>query len=74
MGGLEQELAGRLRVVWLNVDDGVGQRARAVYGNEKVPTLVLLNASGSETYRTEGKLPRRGEIRQKLAEIEAQAA
>jgi hypothetical protein len=71
--GLEGELAGRLRVLRLDVDDAVGQRAKVVYGVEKVPTVILLNRSGSEVYRTEGKLPRRGEIRVKLAEIEATA-
>ena len=70
MRGLEQELEGRVQVVRLNVDDGVGERARAVYGVEKVPTVILLAGSGSEVYRTEGKLPRRAEIRSKLAEIE----
>ncbi len=73
MRGLEQELSGRLQVVRLEVDDGVGQRARAVYGVEKVPTVILLAASGSEVYRTDGKLPRRTEIRSKLADIEAMA-
>jgi len=68
--GLETSLAGRLRVIRLNVDDQVGQRARAVYGVEKVPTILLLNAAGSEAYRTEGKLPRTGQIREALARIE----
>ena len=70
MHGLETSLAGRLRVIRLNVDDQVGQRARAVYGVEKVPTILLLNAAGSEAYRTEGKLPRTGQIREALARIE----
>jgi hypothetical protein len=71
--GLEQELAGRLEVIRLDVDDAVGERARAVYGVEKVPTVILLNRAGSEVYRTEGKLPRRAQIRARLAEIEATA-
>ena len=48
-----------------------GERARAVYSNEKVPTIILLNPAGSEVYRTEGKLPRTGKIRDKLAEVES---
>jgi thioredoxin-like negative regulator of GroEL len=68
--GLETGLAGRLRVIRLNIDDQVGQRARAVYGVEKVPTVILLNAAGSEAYRTEGKLPRTGQIRETLATLE----
>ena len=70
MHGLESSPAGRLRVIHLNVDDEVGQRARAVYGVEKVPTVILLNAGGSEVYRTEGKLPRTGQIRETLASVE----
>ena len=69
MGGLEKELTGQLQVIRLNVDDEVGRRARAVYSVEKVPTVVLLNRSGSEVYRTEGKLPRTGQIREKLSEM-----
>ena len=71
MGGLEQELGGRLQVIRLSVDDAAGQRARAVYDVEKVPTVILLNRDGSEVYRTEGKLPRSSQIRDRLAEIEA---
>jgi hypothetical protein len=64
--GLERELSGRLRVLHLNVDDEVGRRARVVFGVEKVPTVILLNADGSEIYRNEGRLPRGGQIRAKL--------
>jgi hypothetical protein len=67
--GLEQELAGRLGVIFLNVDDAVGERARAVYSIEKVPAIVLLNRAGSEVYRTEGKLPRGSQIRRELARL-----
>lgn len=71
MHGLEQDLAGRLQVIRLNVDEAVGERARSVYAIEKVPTVILLNRSGSEVYRTEGKLPRVGQIREKVDEIAA---
>ena len=67
MGGLERELGDRVQVVRLNVDDEVGQRARVVFGVQKVPTIILLNADGSEIYRTEGKLPRTQEIRETLS-------
>jgi hypothetical protein len=69
VGGLEKELTGRMQVIRLNVDEEVGRRARAVYSVEKVPTVILLNRSGSEVYRTEGKLPRTGQIREELAEM-----
>ena len=72
MHGLEQELGERVRVLHLNVDEPVGRRARAVYEVEKVPTIILLNESGSEIYRTEGKLPRTGQIREQLAALSSQ--
>ena len=67
MHGLERELAGRVQVIHLDVDDDVGRQARAVYGNEKVPTIILLGPTGSEVYRTEGQLPRRDQIREQVA-------
>ena len=70
MRGLERDLGDRLPVVWINVDERVGQRAREVYRNEKVPTVLLLDAEGQEVYRTEGKLPRVGQIRERLAILE----
>lgn len=71
MDGLERALGERLRVIRLNVDEAVGARARAVYGVDKVPTTILLNPAGSEVYRAEGKLPRGGQLREKLEAIEA---
>jgi hypothetical protein len=65
--GLERELAGQTSVVWLNVDEAVGRQARAVYGNQKVPAIILLDGAGREIYRTEGKLPRVAQIRAQLA-------
>jgi hypothetical protein len=67
VSGLEGELGNRVQVVRLNVDDEVGQRARVVFGAQKVPTIILLNADGSEIYRTEGKLPRTQAIRESLS-------
>lgn len=66
MDGLEQELGGKAQVIRLNVAEPAGQRARERYGLEKVPAIVLLDAQGRETYRTEGKLPRKREIRAAL--------
>jgi hypothetical protein len=67
--GLESELAGRASVIWLNVDEAVGRQARAVYGTQKVPAIILLDAAGREVYRTEGKLPRLAQIRAQLAAL-----
>ena len=60
--GLERELAGRARVVRLNVDDAAGQEAHARFQTAKVPAIILLDRDGVQVYRTEGKLPRRQAI------------
>ena len=65
--GLERELAGRATVVRLNVDDQAGAEARARFGTEKVPAIILLDADGAQRYRTEGKLPRRQAILDAIA-------
>ena len=67
MDGLERELAGRARVVRLNVAEEPGRRARERFETEKVPAIVLLDGAGREVYRTEGKLPRRQQIFEALA-------
>lgn len=67
MRGLERELGDQVEVIRLNLDQEVGRQARAIYRNQKVPTLILLDGEGREIYRTEGKLPRVGQIREQLA-------
>ena len=64
--GLERELAGRARVIRLNVADAIGEQARDRYGVEKVPSLILIDRNGVETYRSEGKLPRKRQITEAL--------
>jgi hypothetical protein len=60
--GLERELAGRARVVRLNVAESAGAEAQARFQTTKVPALIVLAADGVQRYRTEGKLPRRQAI------------
>jgi hypothetical protein len=67
--GLERELAGRVRVVRLNVADPAGAEAQARYGTAKVPAIIILDPDGVQVYRTEGKLPRRRAILDALAGI-----
>ena len=69
MDGLERELASRARVVRLNVAEEPGQRARERFETEKVPAVILLDGGGREVYRTEGKLPRRQQILEVLADL-----
>ena len=52
----------------LNVADEAGERTQEHFGTEKVPTVILLDAGGNEIYRTEGKLPRKQQIREALAQ------
>ncbi len=64
--GLERELAGRARVIRLNVADAIGEQARDRYGVEKVPSLLQVDRSGVESYRSEGKLPRKQQVTEAL--------
>lgn len=66
IAGLEQELAGRVAVLRLNVAEEVGQQARARFEARLVPTVVLLDAEGVERYRAEGRPPRRRAIAEAL--------
>ena len=50
----------------LNVGEPLGEQARARYGFQKVPTIILFDRRGREIYRTEGKLPRKQQIRDAL--------
>ncbi|MCC6176250.1 MAG: hypothetical protein IT305_13165 [Chloroflexi bacterium] len=52
-----------MTVVRLNVADEVGAQVRERFQVAKVPTVILLDGSGAERYRSEGKLPRRARIR-----------
>ena len=69
--GLERELAGRARVVRLNVAESAGAEAQARFQTTKVPAIMLLDADGVQRYRTEGKLPRRRAILAAVASGEA---
>jgi hypothetical protein len=60
--GLERELAGRARVVRLNISEPAGAQAQERFGTRKVPAIILLDRDGVQRYRTEGKLPRRRAI------------
>ena len=49
--GLEQELAGRLRVIRLNVQDPVGKAFAGELGFRMTPTFVFFDAQGAEAWR-----------------------
>ena len=53
-------------MIRLNVAEPAGERAHQRYATQKLPAIILLDGSGAEIYRTEGKLPRKGQIREAL--------
>jgi hypothetical protein len=71
--GLERKLGEAVEIIFLNVDDQAGARARQRYAVGKVPAIILLDRGGQEVYRTEGKLPRVPQIREQLAKLGAEA-
>ena len=54
--GLEQELAGRLRVIRLNVQDPVGKALAGELGFRMTPTFVFFDGQGVEAWREIGRL------------------
>jgi thiol-disulfide isomerase/thioredoxin len=65
--GIERDLAGTLGVLRVNVAEDVGREARERFGAKRVPTVIVLDASGVERYRTEGRRPRKRAILDALA-------
>ncbi len=56
MDGLEQELAGKLSIVRINIQEPVGRELAPVYGFEYTPTYIFFDAKGSELWRTIGEI------------------
>ena len=56
MDGLEQELAGQLLVIRLNIQENVGRELAPVYGFEYTPTFIFFDAQGNELWREVGSL------------------
>jgi len=59
--GIEKDLAGKARLIRLNVLDRVGRKAAGQYQVGVVPALVILDGDGQVRYRRSG-IPNRGEI------------
>lgn len=53
---LEQELAGQLHIIRLNIQDPIGRELTAVYGFEFTPTFIFFDAEGNEAWRQVGSL------------------
>ena len=56
MDELENEFAGELVVIRLNVQEDVGRELVPVYGFSFTPTFILFDAEGQELWREVGGL------------------
>jgi thiol-disulfide isomerase/thioredoxin len=54
--GLEQELAGQVEFIRLNIQDEVGQELAPLYSFEYTPTFIFFDAQGNEVWREVGRL------------------
>ncbi len=66
MDGLEQELAGRLNIVRINIQEPVGRELAPVYDFEYTPTYIFFDARGQELWRTIGEIDPQ-KVRQSVA-------
>ena len=56
MDGLETELASKLKIVRINVQDAVGRELAPVYDFEYTPTYIFFDGGGREVWRTIGEI------------------
>ncbi len=56
MDGLAQELAGKLDVVRIDIQQPVGRELAPVYDFEYTPTYIFFDSKGSELWRTIGEI------------------
>lgn len=56
MDGLELQLAGRLNIVRINIQEPVGRQLAPVYDFEYTPTYIFFDANGKELWRTIGEI------------------
>lgn len=56
MDGLENELAGRLDIIRVDIQQNVGRELAPVYDFEYTPTYIFFDAKGNELWRTVGEI------------------
>ncbi len=56
MDGLEQQLAGKLNIVRINIQEPVGRQLAPVYNFEYTPTFIFFDSKGAELWRTIGEI------------------
>ena len=54
--GIEQDYAGRLLVIRLNIQEEVGRELAPLFGFEFTPTFIFFDAQGTELWRSVGDL------------------
>jgi len=54
--GLENELAGRLDIIRVDIQQNVGRELAPVYDFEYTPTYIFFDAKGNELWRTVGEI------------------
>ncbi len=54
--GIEDEFAGRLIVIRLNIQEKVGRELAPRYGFQYTPTFILFDGEGDEIWREVGSL------------------
>lgn len=56
MNGLEEQTAGKLLVIRLNVQEPVARELAPVYEFQFTPTFIFFDAQGNELWRSIGEL------------------
>lgn len=56
MDRLEQEFAGRLLVIRVNIQEEAGMQLAPLYQFEYTPTFIFFDEQGAEVWRTVGSL------------------
>ena len=56
MDGIEQDYAGRLLVIRLNIQEDVGSELAPLFGLEFSPTFIFFDAQATELWRSVGDL------------------
>ena len=56
MDGLEEEFAGQLIIIRVNVQDGIGRELASAYQFQYTPTFIFFDALGDELWRQIGGL------------------
>lgn len=56
MDGLEEEFAGQLIIIRVNVQEDAGRELAPLYGFQYTPTFIFFDAHGDELWRQIGGL------------------